>query len=98
MFDPDLTHTGFFTEKHRVNSLATAYPFSVSECLLQQISHLCCRFFLYLVRGVGIGSKGESGTAVTEHTGYGLDIDAILQGKGREGVTQIMEADGVLWL
>ena len=42
---------------------------------------------------MGVGGEGEPGTAVSQHAGYGLYIDAILQGKGREGVPQIMEAD-----
>ena len=42
---------------------------------------------------MGIGGKGESGAAVPQHAGYGLDIDTVLQGEGREGVPQIVEAD-----
>ena len=51
-----------------------------SECLLQQISHRCRCLFLHLVRGVGVGGKGESGAAMTQHAGYSLDIDSVLQG------------------
>ena len=35
---------------------------------------------------MGIGGKGESGAAMTQHAGYSLDIDSVLQGKGSEGV------------
>ena len=35
---------------------------------------------------MGVGGEGESGTAVSQHTGHGLDIDAVLQGKGCEGM------------
>ena len=35
---------------------------------------------------MGVGGKGESGTAVSQHTGYGLYIDSVLQGEGCEGV------------
>ncbi len=35
---------------------------------------------------MGVGGKGEPGAAVPQHAGYGLDIDSVLQGKGREGV------------
>ena len=56
--------------------------FVASERLLQQASHLCRCLFLHLVRGTGVGGKGESGAAVTQHTGYGLDIDSVLQGEG----------------
>ena len=51
---------------------------SMSECLLQQVSHLRRCLFLYLVRGMGIGSKGEPGAAVAQHAGHGLDINAVL--------------------
>ena len=62
------------------------YAFLESECLLQQVSHFRRRLLLYLVRGMGVGGKGESGAAVSQHAGYGLDIDSVLQGKGRKGV------------
>jgi len=65
----------------------------MSECLFQQIVHLCRCLFLYLVRGVGVGGEGESGAAVSQHTGYGFYIDSVLQGEGREGVPQVVEAD-----
>ena len=42
---------------------------------------------------MGVGGKGESGTAVTQHAGHGFYIDAVLQGEGSEGVSEIMEAD-----
>ena len=67
--------------------------FVVSKRLLQQIVHLCRCLFLHLVGGMGVGGKGESGTAVAQHAGYSLYIDSVLQGKGREGVPQIVEAD-----
>ena len=58
----------------------------LSERLFQQVPHLCRRLFLYLVGGVGVGGEGEACTAVTQHTGHGLDIDSVLQGKGCKGV------------
>ena len=65
---------------------STRFLFVRLECLFQQVPHLCRRLFLYLVRGVGVGGQGEPGAAVTQHAGYGLDIDSVLQGQGREGV------------
>ena len=74
--------------------LSTRYfVFVILERLLQQVSHRCRRLFLHLVRGMGVGGKGESGAAVPQHAGYGLDIDSVLQGQGCEGVAQIVEAD-----
>ena len=60
--------------------------FLVSERLLQQAFHLCRCLLLHLVRGMSVGGEGESSTAVTQHAGYGLDIDSVLQGKGRKGM------------
>ena len=60
--------------------------FVISERLFQQVSHFCRCLFLYLVRGMGVGGKGESSAAVSQHAGYGLDIDSVLQGEGCEGV------------
>ena len=60
--------------------------FVVLECLLQQVPHRCCCLFLYLVGGMGVGGEGEPGTAVPQHAGYSLDIDSVLQGKGRKGM------------
>ena len=57
-----------------------------SERLFQQVSHLGCCLFLYLVRGMGVGGEGESGAAVSQHAGHGFDIDSVLQGQGCEGV------------
>ena len=65
----------------------------VLDGLLQQVSHLCRRLLLHLIRSMGVGGEGESGTAVTQHAGHGFDIDSVLQGQGCEGVPQIMEAD-----
>ncbi len=65
----------------------------MSECLFLQISHLRRSLFLHLVCGMGVGGEGESSTAVAQHAGYGLDIDSVLQGKGREGVPEVMESE-----
>lgn len=44
---------------------------------------------------MGISVQGESGGEVAEHTGHGLDIHAVLQGDGCEGVAEVVESD--LW-
>ena len=63
-------------------AMTVLFAFSVSKCLLEQVPHLRCRLLLYLVGGVGVGGEGEACAAVTQHTGHGLDIDSVLQGKG----------------
>ena len=41
---------------------------------------------------VGIGVQCEARGVMTEHTADGLDVHAVLQRHGGEGVTQVMEA------
>ena len=51
-----------------------------------EISHGFRRLILHLPGGVGVGSEGESGIVVAQHTGDSLDVHAVLQGQGGEGM------------
>ena len=42
---------------------------------------------------VGVGVQREARGVVPEHTADGLDVPAVLQGQGREGVAQVVKAD-----
>ena len=42
---------------------------------------------------VGVGVQRKARGVVPEHTADGLDVHAVLQGHGREGVTEIVESD-----
>ena len=42
---------------------------------------------------MGIGVQGEASGEVTQHAGYRLDIHAVLQRDGCEGVAEIVESD-----
>ena len=42
---------------------------------------------------MGIGVQGEPSGEVAQHAGYGLDVYAVLQGQGGEGVAEVMESD-----
>ena len=44
---------------------------------------------------MGIGVQGEACGEVAQHAGYRLDVHAVLQGDGGEGVAEIVEPD--LW-
>ena len=46
-------------------------------------------------RDMGIGVQREAGGEVPQHAGHRLDIHAVLQGNGCEGVAEIVESD--LW-
>ena len=50
------------------------------------------RFELGVGGDVGVGVQREARRVVTEHTADGLDVHAVLQGHGREGVAEVMEA------
>ena len=49
---------------------------------------------LHGVGGVGVGAQSEARVGVSQHAGDGADIHAALQGRGCEGVPQIVEANG----
>ena len=51
------------------------------------------RFELRVSGDVGVGVQREARRVVTEYTADGLDVHAVLQRHGREGVTQVMKAD-----
>ena len=42
---------------------------------------------------MGVGVQREACRVVTEHTADGLDVHAVLERHGREGVAQVMESD-----
>ena len=49
------------------------------------------RLVLLLVGGVSVGAQSESCVVVPQHGGDGLDVHAVLEGQGGEGVTQVVE-------
>ena len=42
---------------------------------------------------MGVGIQGEACGEVTEHAGHRLDVYAVLQGDGCEGVAEVVESD-----
>ena len=42
---------------------------------------------------MGVGVEGEAGGEVTQHAAYRLDVHAVLQGDGGEGVAEIVESN-----
>ena len=44
---------------------------------------------------MGVGVQGEASGEMAEHTADCLDVHAILQGDGRKGVAEVVEADWV---
>ena len=50
------------------------------------------RFQLGVGGDVGVGVQREPRRVVAQHTADGLDVHAVLQGHGREGVTEVMKA------
>ena len=61
--------------------------------LLHEAAHGGGRLVLLLTRGVGVGPQGEPGVEVAQHRGYCFHIHTVLQGRGSEGVTEIMKSE-----
>lgn len=59
--------------------------------LLHEAAHGGCGLVLLLPGGVGVGAEGESGVVVAQHGGHSLDVHAILQGHGGEGVPEVRQ-------
>ena len=57
-----------------------------SHHLGHEISHGFRRLVLHLSGGVGVGAQGEAHVVVSQHTGHRLDVYAVLQRQGCEGV------------
>ena len=61
--------------------------------LAHKISHGFRSLILHLPGGVGVGAQGEARVVVPQHTGNRLDIHAVLQRQGGEGVSKLVEAE-----
>ena len=61
--------------------------------LLHEAAHGGSRLVLLLASGVGVGAQGETSVEVAEHGGDSLYVHAVLQGRGSEGVTEIVESE-----
>ena len=61
----------------------------------EDLSHRICRLSLCGRSDMSIGIQSEPGGEVAQHTGYGFDIDTVLQGNGGEGMAEVVESD--LW-
>ena len=59
--------------------------------LLHEAAHSGGCLVLFLPGGVGVGPQGEPGVEVAQHGGYCFHIHTVLQGRGSEGVTEIMK-------
>ena len=47
----------------------------------------------HLRRGMGVGAEGEACTVMPQGAGQRLHVHAVLQGYGREGMSEVMEAN-----
>ena len=98
MWVNQLTHTVTHTRKGLKSAgreVCASRPafFSALHHLFHKTAHGGCCFVLLLPCGVGVGAEGEPGIIVTQHGGHRLDIHAILEGCGGEGMPQAMETD-----
>ena len=68
-----------------------AFRWWVLPHLRHEVPHGYSCLILFLASGVGVGAESESGIVVSQHGGDGLDVYAVLEGQGGEGVAQVME-------
>ncbi len=78
---------------HNAKITAVCLGWHTAVLHTQHISHGDCRFFLGCRCYMGVGVQGEAGGEVAEDGGDRLDVHAVLQGNGGEGVAEIVEAD-----
>ena len=62
------------------------FRWCVLPYLRHEVAHGLGGFILLLPGGVGVGAEGEPGVVVSQHGVDGLDIDAVLECQGGEGV------------
>ena len=73
--------------------LSGAFFFLPLSNLLQKAAHNGSGFVLFLPGSVGVGAQGETGVEVAQHGGHCFHIHTVLQGRGSEGVTEIVESE-----
>lgn len=61
--------------------------------LCDKVPHLIRCGLLHGGGGVGVGVQGESRRVVTQETGHGFGIHAVLNGQGGVSVAEVVEAD-----
>lgn len=94
-----MPRTGEFLERtkdHRAGSfgfLPGVFGGRVLHDLRHEAAHRLRGLLLGGSCGVGIGFKGEAGVVVAQHGGDCLDVHAVLEGHGGEGVSEVVEPD-----
>ena len=73
--------------------LSGAFFFLSLQDLFHKVTHSLGSLVLFLPGGVGVGPQGETGVEVAQHGGHCFHIHTVLQGRGSEGVTEIVESE-----
>ena len=61
--------------------------------LLHEATHGGSCLVLFLSGSIGVGPQGETRVEVAKYGGHCFHIHTVLQGRGSEGVTEIVESE-----
>ena len=73
--------------------LSGAFFFLYLSDLLHEVAHGGSRLVLFLPGSVGVSPQGETSVEVAQHGGHCFHIHTVLQRRGSEGVTEIVESE-----
>ena len=73
--------------------LSGVFFFLSLQDLFHKTAHGGGCLVLFLASGVGVGPQSEPSVEVAQHGGYCFHIHTVLQGRGSEGVTEIVESE-----
>ena len=73
--------------------LSGAFFFLPLSDLLHEATHGGSCLVLFLSGSIGVGPQGETRVEVAKYGGHCFHIHTVLQGRGSEGVTEIVESE-----
>ena len=77
----------------KMGFLSGAFFFLPLSDLLHEATHGGSCLVLFLSGSIGVGPQGETRVEVAKYGGHCFHIHTVLQGRGSEGVTEIVESE-----